>query len=173
MLIILFSKIPEPELAEAAAEKPEKTGEVIKGALSFRHFVFGAIAIFLYVGVEVGIPNFVNLYMTSPAIGIAAGVAGTIVGMYWFLMLCGRLVGASVGGKVSSKAMMTTVIWVRVDTLPEMRVLPKRPTIIRSQYTAAMAPPMAAPFTAIPAPFSEASARKKFTWAGIPISIPT
>ena len=71
--------------------------------------MFGAIAIFLYVGVEVGIPNFVNLYMTSPAVGIAAGVAGTIVGMYWFLMLCGRLVGASIGGKVSSKVMITSV----------------------------------------------------------------
>ena len=108
-VIILFSKIPEPDLAEAAAEKPEKTGDVIKGALSFRHFVFGAIAIFLYVGVEVGIPNFVNLYMTSPAIGIAAGVAGTIVGMYWFLMLCGRLLGASLGAKISSRTMMVSV----------------------------------------------------------------
>ena len=108
-VIILFSKIPEPELEEAAKEEPEKTGETIKGALSFRHFVFGAIAIFLYVGVEVGIPNFMNLYMTSSEIGIAAGVAGTIVGMYWFLMLCGRLIGASVGAKVSSRTMMISV----------------------------------------------------------------
>ena len=108
-VIILFSKIPEPELEEAAKEAPEKTGETVKGALSFRHFVFGAIAIFLYVGVEVGIPNFMNLYMTSSEIGIAAGVAGTIVGMYWFLMLCGRLIGASVGAKVSSRTMMISV----------------------------------------------------------------
>ena len=108
-VIILFSKIPEPELEEAAKEEPEKTSETIKGALSFRHFVFGAIAIFLYVGVEVGIPNFMNLFMTSPEVGIAAGVAGTIVGMYWFLMLCGRLIGASIGAKVSSRAMMVSV----------------------------------------------------------------
>ena len=111
-IIILLSDIPEPELAAAAASadaSKEGTMATIKGALSYKHFVFGIIAIFLYVGVEVGIPNFVNLYMTSSAIGISAAVAGTIVGMYWFLMLCGRLVGASVGGKVSSKAMMTTV----------------------------------------------------------------
>ncbi len=111
-IIILLSDIPEPELAAAAASADapkEGTMATIKGALSYKHFVFGIIAIFLYVGVEVGIPNFVNLYMTSSAIGISAAVAGTIVGMYWFLMLCGRLVGASVGGKVSSKAMMTTV----------------------------------------------------------------
>lgn len=109
-VIILFSQIPEPEL-EAGKESvaKESTLDNVKGALSYKHFVFGAIAIFLYVGVEVGIPNFANLYMTSPSVGISAAVAGTIVGMYWFLMLCGRLIGGTVGGKVSSKAMMTFV----------------------------------------------------------------
>ncbi len=109
-IIIFFSDIPEPDL-EAAKEAPAKSGigDEVKGALSYRHFIFGIIAIFLYVGVEVGIPNFVNLYMTSSAINIAAGVAGTIVGMYWFLMLVGRLVGASIGGKVSSRSMMLVV----------------------------------------------------------------
>ena len=68
---------------------------------------------------------------------------------------------------------LTTVICVRVETLPEMRVEEKRPTIMRSQYTAAMAPPMAAPLTAMPAPLADASARKKFTWDGMPISMPT
>lgn len=111
-VIILLSEVPEPGL-EAVADKggksEEKTTDSIKGALSYKHFVFGAIAIFLYVGVEVGIPNFANLYMTSPAIGISAAVAGTIVGMYWFLMLCGRLLGGALGGRVSSRSMMTFV----------------------------------------------------------------
>ena len=62
-----------------------------------------------YVGIEVGIPNIANLYMTSPEVGISAGVAGTVVGMYWLLMLCGRLLGGVIGGKVSSKMMMTVV----------------------------------------------------------------
>ncbi len=119
-IIIAASKIPEPELEAAAAAaaagnaKQLTMGESVKGALSFRHFVLGVIAIFVYVGVEVGIPNFVNLYMTSAEIGISAAVAGTIVGMYWFLMLCGRLVGASVGGKVSSRAMITFVSTVAI-----------------------------------------------------------
>ena len=112
-VIILFSAIPEPELEAAAAEgnvEKEGTMESIKGALSHKNLVFGVIAIFLYVGIEVGIPNVANLYMTSAdGLGIAAGVAGTLVGAYWFLMLCGRLLGGVVGGKVSSKAMMVTV----------------------------------------------------------------
>ncbi|MDD7456392.1 MAG: MFS transporter [Bacteroidales bacterium] len=111
--IILFSHIPEPELeAEKAAAAEGKTAEEkpkLSGAFSFKHFVFGIIAIFLYVGVEVGIPNFANLYMTSEGVGLSAAVAGTIVGMYWFLMLCGRLIGGAIGGKVSSKAMLSVV----------------------------------------------------------------
>lgn len=114
-VIIVFSEIPEPELEAAKAsailgsEKKEKTMDSIQGALSHKNLVFGVIAIFLYVGIEVGIPNIANLYMTSPEIGMSAGVAGTVVGMYWLLMLVGRLVGGVIGGKVSSKLMMTVV----------------------------------------------------------------
>ena len=111
--IILFSSIPEPELEAAAAagvQEKESTLESIKGALSFKNFVFGAIAIFLYVGIEVGIPNVANLYMTDvQGLNIATAVAGSLVGAYWFLMLVGRLVGSVIGGKVSSKAMMVAV----------------------------------------------------------------
>ena len=112
-VIILFSAIPEPELEAAAAEgnvEKEGTMKSIKGALSHKNLVFGVIAIFLYVGIEVGIPNVANLYMTSAdGLGMAAGVAGTLVGAYWFLMLCGRLIGGAIGGKVSSRTMMTVV----------------------------------------------------------------
>ena len=109
-VIIFLSAIPEPELEAAGDQKKEGTIDSIKGALSHKNLVYGVIAIFLYVGIEVGIPNMANLYMTSPdGLGMAAGVAGTLVGAYWFLMLCGRLVGGAVGGKVSSRAMMTFV----------------------------------------------------------------
>lgn len=111
-LVILFSAIPEPELEiqkEVKAEEKHDTMKLAEGALGFRHFLFGIIAIFIYVGVEVGIPNFVNLYMTSEALNISAAVAGSVVGMYWFLMLCGRFLGGLVGSRVSSRSMMVIV----------------------------------------------------------------
>ena len=43
-----------PENAPAATAKEENSKI---GPMSFRHFVLGAVAIFIYVGVEVGIPN--------------------------------------------------------------------------------------------------------------------
>ena len=68
-------------------------------------------AIFVYVGIEVGVPGTLNLFLTDPVekggAGIASTISGFVVGTYWFLMLIGRLAGASLGAKVSSKAMLT------------------------------------------------------------------
>ena len=132
-VIIFFSEIPEPELEAAKAEgakKQEGTMDSIKGALSHRNLVFGIIAIFFYVGVEVGIPNVANLYMTDVnGLNIAAGAAGTLVGAYWFLMLIGRLVGGVVGGKVSSRVMMAAVSAVAIFFLLCAMFLPKNITM--------------------------------------------
>ena len=105
--VLLFVRIPEPN----AAATTEPISTLMKGALKFRHFVLGAIAIFVYVGIEVGVPGTLNLFLTDPVekggAGIASTISGFVVGTYWFLMLIGRLAGASLGAKVSSKAMLT------------------------------------------------------------------
>jgi len=107
-IVLLFVRIPEPHMIKEKVVKKEKDKY---GPLSFRHFVLGAIAIFIYVGVEVGIPSTLNLFMTDPTkgLGIDATIAGTVVGTYWFLMLVGRLLGGFLGSKVSSKVMLTFV----------------------------------------------------------------
>ena len=100
-ITILFTKIDEPEQA------PVDTS-LIKGALKYRHFVLGILAIFLYMGIEVGTPTYVNMYLVNtPELGINAATAGLIVAVYWLLMMVGRFVGASIGSKVSSRAMIT------------------------------------------------------------------
>ncbi len=102
--VLLFVAIPEPSLE--FAKEPMKN--LMAGALKFRHFVLGAIAIFVYVGIEVGVPGTMILWLTEPGgIGMNAGVAGSVAGAYWLLMLVGRLTGAAIGGKVSSRAMLT------------------------------------------------------------------
>lgn len=108
-LVLRFVAIPEPQVEKKSLNLKEDIG----GPLSFRHFVLGIICIFIYVGVEVGIPNIGNLWMTQPVeeggLGVAKAIAGTVVGTYWFLMLVGRLVGASIASKVSSRVMLTAV----------------------------------------------------------------
>ena len=107
-VIISLTKIPEPHIETAEQRAAAKANKDQYSPLSFRHFVLGAIAIFFYVGVEVGIPNTANLYMSNnPAVGPA--IAGTVVGLYWLMMMFGRLIGGAIGGKVSSKAMLVGV----------------------------------------------------------------
>lgn len=106
--VLLFVNIPEPTLE--FAKEPMKN--LMSGALKYRHFVLGAIAIFVYVGVEVGVPGTMMLWLSDPAVGMSAGIAGSVAGTYWLLMLVGRLTGAAIGSKVSSKTMLTVASFV-------------------------------------------------------------
>ena len=99
-IVICFTKIEEPEQAPVQVD-------MIPKALSYRHFALGALGIFLYMGIEVGVPNFVNLYLVDT--GIPAATAGLLVAVYWASMMVGRFVGASIGSKVSARTMITTV----------------------------------------------------------------
>lgn len=100
-IVLLFTKIEEPK------QEPVKF-ELIKGALKHRHFALGALAIFLYMSVEVGTPTYMIKYLISD-VGVSAGVASLIAAVYWFAMFIGRTIGGSIGGKVSSRAMVSTV----------------------------------------------------------------
>ena len=125
-IVLAFVQIPEPE--EANNSKVS-----IFSPLQFRHLVFGIIAIFVYVGIEIGIPSTANLYMTNE-LGIDAGVAGAAVGIYWFLMMVGRFIGGILGGKVSTKTMITIVslfglIFVTLGIFMPTTVAVKIPTV--------------------------------------------
>ncbi len=117
LLVIAFTKIPEPilEAKEEIKEAEETTETGVKVTpMSFPHFIMGAIAIFLYVGIEVGIPKVLNSWLIDPELNPlkltleeAAAVAGVVTATYWFLMLIGRLIGGAIGAKVSSKVMLS------------------------------------------------------------------
>jgi FHS family L-fucose permease-like MFS transporter len=180
-LVLFFVSIPDIRGTQATSSKEKSK----YSALSFRHFILGAVAIFIYVGVEVGIPNIANIYMTTkttvqiaeyeaeyekqqadadylaqleaekvaavaavekatqekapdlkekiqvakaaeekiitqesydktmeikkPGLGVDPTTAGFVVGTYWFLMLIGRFLGASLGARFSSKGMLSCV----------------------------------------------------------------
>ena len=100
-IILMIVRFEEPA-QEAASDASIKT------ILKYKHLVFGVIAIFLYVGVEVGIPGTLNFYLTD-TLGTknAVQVAGFVAGTYWFLMLIGRFVSSFISGKVSSRTQLS------------------------------------------------------------------
>jgi FHS family L-fucose permease-like MFS transporter len=118
-VVILLSKIPEQENVTRKTEIAASQ----YSALSFRHFILGAVGIFVYVGVEVGIPNLLNKWLQNPNLvnellgsgaANAEAIAGSVAATYWFLMLVGRLIGAAIGSKVSAKAMLGVAATVAV-----------------------------------------------------------
>ena len=106
---IIYLVIRLTPIAEPAGAGQQVTYE--RSPWSFRHLTLGVIAIFFYVGVEVGIPATLISYLT-PKLGFAA--AGLIAGRYWVLMLVGRFIGSAIGGKVSSRVMVSVVASIAI-----------------------------------------------------------
>ena len=122
-VIIYFTKIDEPETEKS------NVAEGIKGALKYKHLVLGIIAIFFYVGIEVGIPGQLLFYLGKPVAdgGVlgSVAIAGVIAGFYWLLMLVGRLTSAFISGAVSSRAQLTTVSAVAIVLLVSAIFMPE------------------------------------------------
>ena len=121
-IVILFTKIDEPERADLRKIEQREHAKVSTpaqekkySAFSFRHFKLGILAIFLYMGIEVGVPTYILQYLTAatdattPGLAMDANIVGLIVAVYWLMMLIGRFVGGMIGGKVSSRQMITAV----------------------------------------------------------------
>ncbi len=103
-VIIYFTNISEPDTIKT------NVWEGVKGALKYKHLLLGIIAIFFYVGIEVGIPGQLLFYLSEPVdkggvLGSMA-IAGGIAGIYWLLMLVGRFTSAFISGKVSSRVQL-------------------------------------------------------------------
>ncbi|GAB6011220.1 MFS transporter [Viscerimonas tarda] len=109
-VILSFIPITEPQATATASTKFDHS------PWSFRHLVLGVVGIFIYVGIEIGIPGTLNFFLsdvTDKGAGLdpakAASIGGFVAGTYWLLMLVGRFLGGLVGGKVSSKTQLTAV----------------------------------------------------------------
>lgn len=89
-------------------EEPAYKQEVVAvNPLKYKHFVLGAIAIFIYVGVEIGIPATMNFYLIDR--GLPAVQAGTFVGIFYIAMLIGRIASIPLAVYYSSRTMLATV----------------------------------------------------------------
>ena len=107
-VVLSFIPIENPEQGNTTEDIP------VLAPLKFRHCLLGVIAIFMYVGIEIGIPATMNLWLSAQdgplvkaGVQNAAVIAGMVAGTYWLLMLVGRTIGAFIGGKISSRILMT------------------------------------------------------------------
>jgi len=110
-IVISFLAIPEPHLLKDGAKKIK----FAHSPWSFRHTVLGVIGIFIYVGVEIGIPGTLNFYLADPSdkgaglLTNGAAIGGAIAAIYWLLMLVGRSISSAISAKVSSRTQLIVV----------------------------------------------------------------
>lgn len=135
-IVLSFVRIPEPDQEGESARKPAVSPSGKRySAFSFRHFNLGIVAIFLYMGVEVGIPTYVLQYLSTatdaatPGFGMDSGVAASIAGVFWLMMLVGRLCGGLLGGRFSSRAQILFVSSVCVLFIVLGMLLPSSTTV--------------------------------------------
>jgi len=121
VFVIAFAIIACVNIPEPAAERKDTVYE--HSALSFRHLVLGIIAIFFYVGVEIGIPAQLNFFLsdsTSKGAGIlvnGALIGGAFAACYWLLMMIGRFLSTLISGKVSTRTQIASVSTVAIILL--------------------------------------------------------
>ena len=120
-VIISRVEIPEPTLGK---EQPKFE----RSPLAFRHCLLGVIAIFFYVGVEIGIPMELNFYITDLGFEGSAAIGGTLAASYWLMMLVGRASSSVLSGKLSTTLQMTVVSSVAIGLLLIAIFLPESVT---------------------------------------------
>ena len=129
-IILCFIPIQDPEMGRVTAETKFE-----HSPWAFRHCLLGVIAIFVYVGVEVGIPGGLNFYLsdtTEKGAGLlanAATIGGAVAAMYWLLMLVGRLISSAIAAKVSSRQMMLFCTSVAMILILAAMLTPKDVTV--------------------------------------------
>lgn len=109
-IILSFTPISDPEMGKTTQDTVFE-----HSPWAFRHCTLGVIGIFVYVGIEIGIPGTLNFYISDATdkgagvLGDAAAIGGFVAGTYWLLMLVGRFIAGFIADKVSSRVMMITV----------------------------------------------------------------
>ncbi|GHT18454.1 MFS transporter [Bacteroidia bacterium] len=117
-VVLAFVKIPEPAV--------ETVDGRVKSPWKFRHFVLGAVGIFVYVGVEVGIPGTMKFFLENLKEGaLSPSAAGTVAATYWFLMLVGRLAGAGIAAKVNPRNLLGCVAAIGTILVGTAMILPQ------------------------------------------------
>lgn len=117
-IVISFVKLQEPQ-ANLSNVKYEHS------PLAFRHCLLGIIAIFFYVGIEIGIPGEMNAWISRENFEGAAAVAGSLAALYWLMMLIGRSLSSVISGRVSTRTQLLAASSIAIVLVLIAIVLPE------------------------------------------------
>jgi FHS family L-fucose permease-like MFS transporter len=104
-IAVAFMRLPH--ISNTQAFRPAKEGDPIlsRSIWGYKHTVLGAVGIFLYVGVEVGLASIAVNYFKTQGVD-SAKTASFLVSLYWGGALVGRLLGSWVLTKIKSNKLL-------------------------------------------------------------------
>ena len=139
-VILGFIPIQDPEMGKTTADTVFE-----HSPWAFRHCTLGVIAIFVYVGVEIGLPGTLNFYLSDTtskggwaqpeSVANAAAIGGFVAGTYWLLMLVGRFIAGFIADKISSRTMMLCTNAVGMVLIIAAMLAPKSVTVDMPLFT--------------------------------------
>lgn len=106
--ILFFLKLPNINEEEQAAEASGKEKHYKSSVFKYPHVWLGALAIFMYMGIEIGIPSMLAGYFEANK--QLPGQATDYLWLYWGGMMVGRFVGAAVLSKFQPRAILTVCL---------------------------------------------------------------
>jgi FHS family L-fucose permease-like MFS transporter len=100
-LAVAFSHLPH--ITQTQEFRPAKAGDPVlsRSIWSYKHTVLGALSIFFYVGVEVGLASIAVNYFKTQGVD-SAKTASFLLSLYWFGALVGRLLGSWILTRIRS-----------------------------------------------------------------------
>ncbi len=90
LLILFFLKLPAIHSQQVEAAK--RQGSYKASAFHYKHVWLGSLAIFFYLGAEIGIPSFFGDFVAYKQVEIQ-GTSTDMLTLYWGGLLVGRLLG--------------------------------------------------------------------------------
>jgi FHS family L-fucose permease-like MFS transporter len=108
VLAIAIGSFKLPKIEHAQHHLGENVGDSI---WNHPNLVFGAIAIFVYVGAEVSIGSFLVNYFSQPEIGgLTERVAAGYVALYWGSAMVGRFIGSALLSGAKAKGLAVAAV---------------------------------------------------------------
>jgi len=104
LLAVAIGSFHLPKIEQAQ----HRIGEKVQDSVwKHRNLIFGAIAIFVYVGAEVSIGSFLVNYFNQPDIGgLPEKVAARFVALYWGGAMVGRFIGSGLLQRLSTRGLL-------------------------------------------------------------------
>ena len=112
--ILVFLKLPKIDEGKQAEEESGEKKEYKSSVFKYAHVWLGALAIFMYMGVEIGVPSMLpyRFQLLYPDMNPAecAAMATSYLAFYWGGMMVGRFVGAGILTKFEPRKLLTACL---------------------------------------------------------------